>query len=756
MRDQGNSVKHALVPRHTVSTPVNNSATPTRFAPGELVSVLLPLPVEAAYDYRVPDHEELVAGDVVEVPLGRRFEVGVVWGPGKGDVASSRIKSVVQKVGVPPLPDVTRRFIDWVAAYTLQVPGLVLRMTLNPARRWQPPTVPTVIAAAGPSLETAGVKSTPSRQKVMHTVARGQTFETLSALSKASGVGAGTIRDLINTGVLKLLPMARAPRAEVPQAPRLEPAQTHAAKTICDKIGQGFSATLLDGVTGSGKTEVYFEAIAAVIAAGQQALVLLPEIALTSQWMQRFQKRFGFAPTEWHSDLKGKQRRENWLDVAKGDAHVVVGARSSLFLPFANLGLIVVDEEHDSAFKQEDGVIYHARDMAVVRAREGAIPIVLASATPSLETMINAQSGRYAEVHLPSRYGDAVLPDVHVVDLRRDAPEKGHWGRAWLAPPLVTALDQALRNGEQALLFLNRRGYAPLTLCSTCGHRLHCPQCTAWLVEHRLTKRLQCHHCGYNAARPLSCVSCGATDSFVACGPGIERVAEEAQARWPDAQVKMVASDTLDRPSAVAELINDILQHRIDILVGTQVLAKGHHFPHLTLVGVVDADLGLSGFDMRAAERTYQLLHQVSGRAGRAERKGRVFLQTHDPAHPVMQALASGDDAAFYAQESDARQMLHMPPFGRLAALILSGPDEIQVRAVGEQLASCAPRGAGLEVLGPAPAFMALLRGRHRHRLLFKCRRDIKPQPMIQEWLAKVKVPSAVRVQIDVDPYSFF
>jgi primosomal protein N' (replication factor Y) (superfamily II helicase) len=755
-RDQGNSVEHAIAPRYSVSVPVNNFVEPTRFKPGDIVSVLLPLPVAAAYDYRVPEHEELVLGDVVEVPLGRRFEIGVVWGQGKGDVASAKIKTVVQKVGVPPLPDVTRRFIDWVAAYTLQIPGLVLRMTLNPAKRWQPPVPPTVIAAGGPTLETAGVKPTPSRQKVVHAVARGQSYATMSALAKAAGVSAGTIRDLIDAGVLKLLPVAATAETTTPQIPKLEPAQTKAAADICAKLGNGFSVTVLDGVTGSGKTEVYFEAIAAVLAQGKQALVLLPEIALTSQWMGRFQSRFGFAPTEWHSDLKGKQRRENWLNVATGQARVIVGARSSLFLPFSDLGLIVVDEEHDGAFKQEDGVIYHARDMAVVRAREGAISIVLSSATPSLETMTNVQAQRYDEVHLPSRFGAAVLPDVHVVDLRKHKPEKGHWGRAWLAPPVVAAIDEALKRGEQGLLFLNRRGYAPLTLCSTCGHRLHCPQCTAWLVEHRLTKRLQCHHCGYNAPRPAACVSCGATDSFVACGPGVERVAEEAAARWPDAKVKMVASDTLDRPSAVAELIDEILQHRVDILVGTQVLAKGHHFPNLTFVGVVDADLGLSSWDLRAAERTYQLLHQVSGRAGRAERRGKVLLQTHDPAHPVMQALASGNDADFYAQESEARQMLHMPPFGRLTALIISGPDEIQVRAVGEHLANTAPRGPGLEVLGPAPAFMSLLRGRHRHRLLMKCRRDIKPQPLIQEWLAKVKVPSSVRVQIDVDPYSFF
>ncbi|MDX2145369.1 MAG: primosomal protein N' [Rhodospirillaceae bacterium] len=729
------------------------------FVPGEHVSVLLPLPVETAYDYAVPDTETLVPGDVVEVPLGRRFEVGVVWGPGQGGVAPARIKTVVQRIGVPPIPAVSRRFIDWVAAYTLQPVGTVLRMTLNPARRWKPQKPATVICAAGPSLATAGLKPTPARERVMAAVMRAREFATLADLAKAAQTGAGVVRGMIDAGVLLQKPagpkVLMSPKVTM-SAPALEPDQRAAVAEIAAKLGKGFSATVLEGVTGSGKTEVYFEQIAKVIDAGGQALVMLPEIALTAQWMNRFMARFGFAPTEWHSDLAGKQRRANWLGVIDGSASVVVGARSSLFLPFKNLQLIVVDEEHDSAFKQEDGVIYHARDMAVVRAREGAIPIVLSSATPSLETLVNIEAGRYARVHLPVRYGQASMPQVEIVDMRVHKPEKGHWGRAWLSPPLVQAIDETLRAGEQTLLFLNRRGYAPLTLCSTCGHRLHCPQCTAWLVEHRLTKRLQCHHCGYNAPRPTACKHCAAENSFVACGPGIERVAEEAQARWPDFKVRMVASDTLDRPSAVAELIDDILSRRIDVLVGTQVLAKGHHFPHLTLVGVVDADLGLSSWDLRAAERTYQLLHQVSGRAGRADRKGRVLLQTHDTAHPVIQALGSAAPEAFYASETAARRSLAMPPFGRLTSLIISGTDEIRVTAVGRALAETAPRGEGIEVLGPAPAFMALLRGRHRHRMLLRTRRDVKPQGLVQEWLAKARIPSSVRVQVDIDPQSFF
>jgi primosomal protein N' (replication factor Y) len=738
----------------------SQSTTAASYLSGSRVAVLLPLPVETAYDYLVPEGLELAAGDIVEVPLARRFEVGVVWGPGLGDVPETKLREVVHKLDLPALPEVLRKFIDWVAGYTLQPSGAVLRMTLNPARRWPQQKVPTAIVASGKSLALCGVKSTPAREKLLAFAAKGGAFETAAALARDSGVGAGVIRDLIAAGALTVVqadPTSPFPRVNPDfSKPVLEPAQAEAAATLCKKVERGFSVTLLDGVTGSGKTEVYLEAVATALAAGRQVLVLVPEIALTAQGLARFQNRFGAEPAEWHSDLTYKSRRETWRGAATGAAQVVVGARSALFLPFNNLGLIIVDEEHDSAFKQEDGVIYHARDMAVVRAKEGNIPIVLASATPSLETIINVRSGRYGEVRLPQRYGAAVLPRIGVVDMKAHPPEKGPWGRAWLSPPLVKAVNQTLASGEQALLFLNRRGYAPLTLCRTCGHRLNCPRCTAWLVEHRLTRRLQCHHCGFNAPLPKQCTSCDAADSFVPCGPGIERVAEEAVARWPDARVRVVSSDALERPSAVAELIEDILARRIDILVGTQVLAKGHHFPGLTFVGVVDADLGLSGWDLRAAERTHQLLHQVAGRAGRADKPGRVFLQTHEPGHPVIQALVSGDEDGFIASEVDARQALDMPPFGRLTALILSSHDEGAVIAAGRVLAAHAPRGEGIEVLGPAPAFMALLRGNHRHRLLLKTRRDTSPQALVQDWLGRVKTPSSVRVQIDVDPYSFY
>jgi primosomal protein N' (replication factor Y) len=534
----------------------------------------------------------------------------------------------------------------------------------------------------------------------------------------------------------------------------LTPDQRAAADALAGRVrAGGFAATLLDGVTGSGKTEVYFEAVAAALAAGRQVLVLLPEIALSAQWLDRFAARFGTRPAEWHSDLTQARRRRTWRAVASGEARVVVGARSALFLPFADLGLIVVDEEHEGAYKQEDGVVYHARDMAVVRAHLGRIPIVLVSATPSLETVVNAEAGRYDRLHLPERVGGAVLPHIDPVDLRAAPPPRGRF----LSPALADALTATLAAGEQSMLFLNRRGYAPLTLCRRCGHRLQCPHCTAWLVEHRLTGRLKCHHCGHEAVLPSQCPSCAAEASFVACGPGVERIAEEAAALLPEARLAVMASDLIHGPAEAEALVRRVAAHEVDLVVGTQLVAKGHHFPLLTLVGVVDADLGLAGGDLRAGERTYQLLHQVAGRAGRAERPGRVLIQTYQPDHPAMRALADGDRDRFLALEAEERRSGGWPPFGRLAALIVSAPEAGMADEACRRLARRAPRaGEALRVLGPAEAPMAILRGRHRRRFLVKAARSVPLQKALAAWLASVDLPNAVKLQVDIDPYSFW
>ncbi|RDD62924.1 primosomal protein N' [Ferruginivarius sediminum] len=727
----------------------------------ERVRVLLPLPLGEAYDYALPPGMTVEAGSIVEVPLGQRRVTGVVWDatPAGGKVAAEKLKPVIRVFDVPPLPEVGRRFVDWVAAYYLAEPGTVLKMSLSAPAALEPP-VPTVGYLRGEGdPEALGLRLTPARRRVLSVLADGPP-RPAAELAREAGVSAGVIKGLADAGVLERVAMYDAPGFEVPadapEGPALSESQAAAARSLSAKVRDGFSVTLIDGVTGSGKTEVYFEAVKAALRQGRQVLVLLPEIALSAQWLERFAARFGVAPAVWHSECTQAQRRATWRAVARGEAPVVVGARSALFLPYPDLGLVVVDEEHDQAFKQEDGVPYHARDMAVVRARLGGFPAVLVSATPSLESLENVRAGRYDSVHLPERHAGAQLPDIEAIDMRADRPPpiQGH-GQSFIAPSLRDAVGETLAAGEQALLFLNRRGYAPLTLCRACGHRLQCPNCTAWLVEHRLVDSLQCHHCGYMARVPQSCPECGAEHSFAACGPGVERLHEEVKALFPEARVALMASDTVTGPAAAARFIESVQNREIDLLIGTQIVAKGNHFPYLTLVGVVDADLGLAGGDLRAGERTYQLLHQVAGRAGRAERPGRVMLQTYEPVHEVIQALVSGDRDRFLAVEAENRRKAGMPPFARLAALILSSPDEAAVDAVARALARAAPQGEGIEVMGPAPAPLAILRGRHRRRMLLRTRRDIAPQPLLRDWLRQVEVPGKVRLSVDVDPYHF-
>jgi len=720
----------------------------------ERVGVLLPLPLGSVYDYAIPPEMSLAPGDFVEVPLGPRRARGVVWGPGTGEVDADRLKPVAARFEIPPMTEVARRFIEWVAGYSMSAAGSVLRMAMSVPEALEPPKPVTAYVAAGVDPEALGLRLTPARRRVLALTAEGPP-RGAAELAREAGCGAGVVRGLADAGVLEAVAVTPAAPMALPDhrhpGPTLSPDQARAAEALRAALGAGYSATLLDGVTGSGKTEVYFEAVAAALEAGRQVLVLLPEIALGAQWLDRFGRRFGGMPVEWHSDLTRAQRREGWRAVAERRARVVVGARSALFLPFADLGLIVVDEEHEAAYKQEDGVIYHARDMAVVRARLGEIPVVLVSATPALETVVNAESGRYGRLHLPERHGGATLPEVRVIDMRRDGPPR----QRWLSPLLQTALAETFAAGEQAMLFLNRRGYAPLTLCRSCGHRLQCPNCTAWLVEHRLADRLQCHHCGYAAARLEHCPGCGAADSFAACGPGVERLAEEVAADFPEVRATIVSSDTVAGPAAAAALVAQVQAHEVDLLIGTQLMAKGHHFPKLTLVGVVDADLGLAGGDLRAAERTYQLLAQVAGRAGRADQPGRVFLQTYMPEHAVMQALVSGDRDRFLAAEAKDRRDHGMPPFGRLAALIVSGRDAEAAERAARALGRAAPRRAGVEVLGPAPAPLSVLRGQHRFRLLLKAERSVNVQKVLRGWLEAVRWPSGVKVKVDVDPYSF-
>jgi primosomal protein N' (replication factor Y) len=730
------------------------------------VRVMLPLPLPEALDYLPPDGAMAPEpGRFVRVGLGSRRLVGVMWDAREesGDeVPVERLKPVIEVLPTPPLRPEMRRFVERVAAYTLAPPGMVLRMAMSVEEALLPQSPRRVCAITPAGLavleEKAGPgnKLTTARRRVLLAL-RDDGACSIAELARRAGCGAGVVRGLIAAGYIgEDWVSSEPPAAPIPDwdaaGPRLSADQAAAADRLVERVGEGgFSVTVLDGVTGSGKTETYFAAIAAALAAGRQVLVLLPEIALGAQWLDRFRRRFGAMPAEWHSDVSQSARRDTWRAVANGQARIVVGARSALFLPFAELGLIVVDEEHDASYKQEDGVCYQARDMAVLRASIAKIPIILVSATPSLETVVNISRDRYRRVHLPRRHAEASLPRIDLVDMRQQRIEAGRF----LSPPLVAALGETLAAGEQVLLFLNRRGYAPLTLCRACGHRFQCPNCTAWLVEHRFTSRLICHHCGYAAPVPALCPECMTAGTLVPCGPGVERLQEEVAARFPQARTALMVSDLLQGPRAAAELAEAMVEQRYDVLIGTQIVAKGHHFPMLTLVGVVDADLGLVGGDLRATERTYQLLQQVAGRAGRAERPGRVLLQTYMPEQPVMRALAAGDRDRFLAAEAEARRAAGLPPFGRLAALIVSAGDPEAADFAARALARAAPQLPGIAVLGPAAAPLAILRGRHRRRFLVKADRGANLQAVLRDWLGRVRVTDSVRVQVDIDPYSF-
>ncbi len=719
------------------------------------VRVLLPYPFVAPFDYLASAALGLVAGDAVLVPLRQGTATGIVWDadPAAGPVpARLRLKTVIARIDVPPMPAVLRQFVAWVAGYTLANLGDVLAMALR-VRNFGVPSAVLGYAAAPQAVMPA--RLTAQRARVL-AVLRDGAVRGAHDIAAAADVSPGVIRAMAEAGLLLHLPMAADAAFAHPDPmyaiPDLSADQALAAAVLEDGVAaRQFCATLLEGVTGSGKTEVYLQAVAAAILAGRQALVLVPEIALSTQFLARFTARFGAVPAVWHSDLSPRTRQITWRAVAEGRAPVVIGARSALFLPFPDLGLIVVDEEHDSGFKQEDGVIYHARDMAVVRARLGGAPVVLVSATPSLESLANAEAGRYAHVRLTTRHGGAALPAIHMIDMRDDTPQRGDF----LAPMLVAKIRETLARGEQAMLFLNRRGYAPLTLCRACGHKMQCPNCTAWLVEHRARGELACHHCGHSCAQPSHCPQCKAAGTLRAVGPGVERITEEAARLFPEARRLVMASDTMPGPHAAAEAARAIVAREIDVIIGTQIVAKGWHFPHLTLVGVVDADLGLAGADLRAGERCVQLLHQVAGRGGGAGAPGQVYLQSYSPEHAVMQALISGDIAGFQAAEIAQRRPGHWPPFGRLAAVIVSAEDENAAERAARDLGRGAPHGDGIVVLGPAAAPLAILRGRYRFRLLLKTRKDIAVQPILRAWLAAVNVAGNVRVDVDVDPVSF-
>ncbi|HEX8446884.1 MAG TPA: primosomal protein N', partial [Sphingomonas sp.] len=622
-------------------------------------------------DYRVDPGQDVTPGSIVLAPLGPRQLTGVVWEadlmPSDMEVGDNRLRPLAGVYDLPPIRASLRRLIEWTAAYYMAPPAAVLRMTLASASALDGSPVVVEYRATGHVPD----RLTPQRAQALDRIGPRQGL--IRELAARADVSDAVIRGLVKAGAIEAVTVQADDPYPVPDPDHGPPTLSTEQRAGSDRLAAAVSARaaqpfLLDGVTGSGKTEVYFEAVARAIREGRQTLVLLPEIALTEPFLKRFEARFGCQPVAWHSDLRQSQRRRAWRAIASGEALVTVGARSALFLPYPDLGLIVVDEAHETSFKQEDGVMYHARDVAVMRGRFEAFPVILASATPAIETRQQVTLGRYQELKLPGRYGVAQMPTITALDLLKDQPPRGRW----LAPTLVAAMEETLGRREQVLLFLNRRGYAPLTLCRTCGHRFQCPNCTAWMVEHRLSARLACHHCGHSMPPPAACPECKAEDSLVACGPGVERIADEVAMLFPDARTAVVTSDTIWSPARAAEFVNRMESGDIDIVVGTQLVTKGYHFPNLTLVGVIDADLGLQGGDLRAAERSFQQIAQVSGRAGRGAKPGRVFVQTHDPSAPVIQALVSGDADSFYAAETESRREANAPPFGRFAGIIVS------------------------------------------------------------------------------------
>ncbi|KKB11099.1 primosome assembly protein PriA [Devosia geojensis] len=721
------------------------------YGPGDIVAVMVGVAVEGPYSYRVPDGAEVERGSIVAVPLGPTLTLGVVWGEPKDNVAHNRLKDIAHVFEVPALSDELLKLVDWVGRYTLAAPGMVMRGALRSREALEPERPITAFRKTGFEPE----RLTDARLRVLDVVADGMAWAK-AAIVGASGVSASVIEGLERAGALERVEMPPPPVVMPPDPdgnmPTLSPEQQQALGAIRGLDPHRFGVALLDGVTGSGKTEVFFEAVADTLRAGRQAVVLLPEIALTHAFLERFSKRFGARPAEWHSDMTPVQRARVWRGVLTGQVRAVVGARSALFLPFRELGLLVLDEEHDGAYKQSDGVNYHARDMAVVRARLADARVLLASATPSVESRNNANQGRYRHVMLSSRFAEAALPDVTAIDMREEGPERDRW----IAPRLAREIFSTLDRGEQALLFLNRRGYAPLTLCRACGHQYQCPHCSAWLVEHRFRGVLMCHHCGHEQKIPKSCGSCGAEDSLVPIGPGIERVAEEAAERFPDARRVILSSD-MGSNAALRERFAEVARGEYDLVIGTQLVAKGHHFEKLTLVGVIDADLGLAHGDPRAAEKTFQILTQVAGRAGRASRHGKAFLQTYHPAHPVMRAMVTGDREAFYAHELAAREAGSLPPFGRLAALVVSANAHEEAMDYARRLLSVAPMAEHLKLFGPADAPVAMVRGRHRVRLLAQSPKDFDLSGYVRFWLASAERPrGSLKVQVDIDPMSFF
>ena len=728
------------------------------FNAGTIVKVLVANIPNAGYDYRLTEPADI--GTFVRVHVMNRPCIGVIWGIGDSNLPAAKIKNISSvfshKLNVSDL-----QWIGRMSEWTLIPMGMVLRLIVNIPDAFCPPRMEPLYAYNS----DASCRMTQNRQAVADAYSSNDNDAmTISDIQNIARVSNAVVRSMIKNETL--IPVGEQPKQKNATLTtyndcgniKLNNQQQAAADTIGQSVqAGGFSVHLLDGITGSGKTQVYFDSAWRAYSMGRSVLLMMPEIALTAQFMSRFKNRFGENPVVWHSNLTAARRREIWHGVLDGTIKMVVGTRSALFLPWQDLGLIVIDEEHDTSYKQEDMGNYHARDMAILRAKISGIPVVLASATPSAETLENVNLGKYQQLKLTSRFGGAQLPDISTIDLRENRPESYTVDETeqtgFLSQPLCNALAETLSAGHQAMLFINRRGFAPITQCKKCGWTSVCPECSVGMTYHKRIGKLLCHMCGRTMPMPKTCPDCGGDVSMR--GVGLEKIEQEVNVRFPNARTALVSSDIITSRQSLERLVNKIEQGEIDIIIGTQILAKGHHFPNLTLVGVIDADMGLFGTDFRAAEHTFQQLFQVAGRAGRGEYAGRVLLQTYQPEHPVLTAICASDRDSFMQTDMMGRKMANMPPYGQLIAVIVEGQRESALQSYCNALRDAIPNLKGAKIMGPITAQIYQIRNWYRMRFLVAGSRNANLQPVVLHWLESVKQPVNIRVKIDVNPMNF-
>ena len=730
----------------------------------KFIQVAVPAPLYSCFDYLSPDGVDDLAlhpGCRVRVPFGQRFQVGVILGHSDStDVPASKLKAVQSTFDAAPLlPSDLLRLLKWAASYYQHPIGEVIHTAL-PAllRKGNAPSI------KGPMLWRTGTdtidvetafKRAPRQQQLYTHLQRYQQGQTDEELNSTFENWRAAMKTLVSKGLVSVSEQPCLPDAvaTAEPGPELNTQQQLVVDAINSKTA-AYQAHLIHGITGSGKTEVYISLAESVLAIGKQVLVLVPEISLTPQLTDRFRKRLGVRTAALHSGLNDSQRLCAWTTAAQNEAQLVIGTRSAVFTPMPQLGLIIIDEEHDGSYKQQDGFRYNARDLALVRAQHSDIPVVLGSATPSLESLFNSYSGRYQLHTLTQRAGAGQKPRIELVDLCKQQLQAG------LSPILLASIHQHLQTDGQVLLFLNRRGYAPLLMCHDCGWTTSCRRCDAHMTYHKNRKLLRCHHCGAEAAVPDACGDCG-NDTLLSIGAGTERIEQFLGSQYPDTRIARIDRDTTRRKGSLHKKLEQARSGSARILIGTQMLAKGHDFPNVTLVGVLDTDQGLYSSDFRASEHLAQLITQVAGRSGRADKPGEVLIQTHHPDHPLLQTLLhQGYDGFAHAALAERKQA-GLPPYRHLALLRC---EAIKPEAATAFMASARElfdtyASDDIDVFGPLPAPMEKRAGRYRMQLILQSRQRKALHQALQPWtqsLGQLKAGSRVRWSIDVDPYDTY